>query len=236
MPARISIGHLFATTFAIVLHALAPLLALILLVLLPLMAVLGLAAGGGSAMALSLPALMGMAVVTSAATYLVQGAITIGVADILRGESFQLRRALTAAVARLLPLIGLALTLSVMLALGYLAMIIPGLVLQCIVFVAVPALMIEGTGVAGSIVRSYQLTDGQRLKIFALFLLVQLLVHLPLTLLAWTLDDVLAATAPELSSVLSILLTGLAGAVSAVASAVTYFQLRGGPAGQPQED
>ena len=79
---------------------------------------------------------------------------------------------LTLATARKLKQIGPAFLAGLLTLLGTLACIIPGLILACIFFVAVPATMVERAGPIEALKRSAELTTGHRLPIFGAMFLV----------------------------------------------------------------
>ena len=61
---------------------------------------------------------------------------------------------------------------------GMMLFFIPGILLLCRTAVAVPAVTLEDTGVGGAISRSFQLTKGSTLQIFAVYLLIFFLMFL----------------------------------------------------------
>lgn len=56
--------------------------------------------------------------------------------------------------------------------LGFLLFVVPGVIIGCMLYVAIPACVIEKLGVTASMSRSVALTKGYRWQIFGLFLLV----------------------------------------------------------------
>jgi hypothetical protein len=73
---------------------------------------------------------------------------------------------------RLLPaLIAVSLLLGLMIAVGAVLLVFPGLMIYCATLVAVPALIEERPGILGSISRSRDLTRGSRWRIFLIALL-----------------------------------------------------------------
>jgi len=75
------------------------------------------------------------------------------------------------ALKQLLPLIGIGICVGLMLVVGLIALIVPGIMVWCACAVAVPALVEERRGVFGSIQRSWDLTRGSRGQIFLIGLL-----------------------------------------------------------------
>jgi hypothetical protein len=99
---------------------------------------------------------------------------TLGYASVLhaafqdmRGRPVRLADSLNVALARFLPLIGLALLFGFLVTLGLVLLIVPGLIVYTMWFVAVPACVVERCGPRASLRRSQELTKGHRWKLFA---------------------------------------------------------------------
>lgn len=71
----------------------------------------------------------------------------------------------------ILPLIGLTLLTSLVVGLGLLLLVVPGIIFYVSLIVAIPVLVEERLGVMDSMKRSAELTTGSRWRIFALLLL-----------------------------------------------------------------
>jgi hypothetical protein len=112
------------------------------------------------------------------------GAMTYGVVQDLRGRTMSIVQAGAIAVRRFLPLIGVAIVAGLLFWLGFALLIVPGLIVYCLYFVAAPACIAEQAGVGASLSRSRFLTKGHRLQIFgaaALIWIVWLIVNLVIT-------------------------------------------------------
>jgi uncharacterized membrane protein len=72
----------------------------------------------------------------------------------------------------LLPLIALSILLAVGVMLGFILLIVPGIILYVMWSVAVPALVEERPGIFGAFARSRELTRGARWKIFGILLIL----------------------------------------------------------------
>ena len=108
---------------------------------------------------------------------IVQGAMTR--ATVAEGENQRASFAeCIAAGARVfLPLIGVALIFGFAIALGFMLLIVPGIMVMVMWSVAAPAVVVERDGVFRALRRSQELTKGFRWKIFGLFL-VLLVIYL----------------------------------------------------------
>src|SRR5688572_26737424 len=79
---------------------------------------------------------------------IIAGAIIYGVVEELRGRRPSIGASLSVGLQRLLPVIGTGLLVALYVGLGLLALIIPGIILRCRYFVALPVAVIERPGVA----------------------------------------------------------------------------------------
>jgi hypothetical protein len=85
---------------------------------------------------------------------------------VLIGES------LSVGLRAFLPLLGLGLLAIIAYGIGFVLLVIPGIMLLCAWCVAAPALLVEETGVIGAFKRSGALTRGNRWRIFGLGIVV----------------------------------------------------------------
>lgn len=100
------------------------------------------------------------------------GALTYGVVMELRGERASLLSCVGVGLRRFFPVLGVSLLSILAIAGGTLLLIVPGLILTCMLYVSVPASIVERPGVFGALRRSRALTAGNRWAIFGLFILI----------------------------------------------------------------
>jgi hypothetical protein len=72
------------------------------------------------------------------------------------------------ALAMVLPIIAISIIVTILMMLGFILLIIPGIMIYCALIVAVPALVEERRGVFASMSRSRELTRGSRWQVFIL--------------------------------------------------------------------
>ena len=156
------------------------------------------------------------------------GAVTYGVFQQLRGQHASIGKSIGAGLQRFLPVVLVSLLVGAILIVGSLALLVPGIILTCMLYVAVPAAMIEHPGLIGALKRSADLTSGYKGTIFGmLFLLGVIQVVALMVIQALTMGS-----EPEsMDEVTSYLITTgiyivLAGTLQAVTSAVVYHDLR----------
>lgn len=103
---------------------------------------------------------------------LVQGALTRATVSASEGRRATFGESLAASLRVVFPLIGLSILFSIGVTLGFLLLIVPGIILLLMWAVAVPALVVEREGVRAAFSRSNELTKGARWKILGLFLVL----------------------------------------------------------------
>jgi hypothetical protein len=152
-----------------------------------------------------------------------QAVVLYGAFQDMRGRPVNLTESLKVGLRRFLPILGLAIVMGLALMLATLLLVIPGLILFTIWFVALPACVVEQLGPFGSMGRSSQLTKGNRWKVFGLIIVLFLIsgivggmVNVVLGLLR----------SPILLMIGSLVWNGIWGAIYAIAVVVTYHDLR----------
>lgn len=171
--------------------------------------------------ALIVPMLLS-ALSSAAATTIVAGSFT--------GQRTTLGAALTIALRRLLPLIGFTLAYGVLVGLGTLLLIVPGILVLVRLYVGTCALVLDGTGVNASFARADALSAGRRWPILGFVLLITLVSVVPAMALGALMGAVNPASDFDESStggvVVSWLVNTLLGVIGVVAPVVMYFDLR----------
>lgn len=113
---------------------------------------------------------------------LVQGALTRATVSANEGRRASFGESLSTGLRVILPLIGLSILWAVAVGIGFMLLIVPGIILLMMWAVAVPSLVVERHGVFDAFRRSAELTKGARWKIFGLAL-VMLVIYWLLSLL-----------------------------------------------------
>ena len=99
------------------------------------------------------------------AQYLLAGALTYGTFQHLRGRRVGVLDTIRAGVRHLLPVVDVAFVTGVMVGIGFVMFVVPGVILACMFFVAVPVAVVERPGVFEALARSGRLTRGHRVPI-----------------------------------------------------------------------
>ena len=103
-----------------------------------------------------------------------QSATIAGTHRLLQGSDFGLLLSMRQTWQRLPTLLGTAFLSGILVLLGLAALVVPGLMAIALLYLALPACMIERTDMVESLERSGQLTQGYRWSILGLFLLALL--------------------------------------------------------------
>ncbi len=233
-----AVGKVLSTSFGIYFQNFGPILILTVLIYLPWYLLFGInfynltvaprsetggpPIGYGTIMFLS-------SVVSVLLSYVMTGALIYGVFQRLRNRAFNVSRCITVALQRFLPIVGVSLVAGLAAGLAALLLIIPGLVVYCTLWVAVPATVVERTGVFASLRRSAQLTKGYRFSIFGVMLvyvIVAVFGNYVLNALVGALLGGLGASSVWLLGAVDALISSAIGALSAVITAVGYYELR----------
>ena len=141
----------------------------------------------------------------------------------MRGQPVHPLDSVAKAFARLLPILGLSLCTTIATLAGFLLVLVPGFVVLAILFVALPACLVERRGPIASMVRSADLTRGHRWQLFGLAVVMGLAKQL----VDWTIPGALAgAGGITLPVILSFAWATLWVAYQSVITAVVYHDLR----------
>ena len=153
--------------------------------------------------------------------FLLFATLTHGTICDLRGAPARIRESLSWGLGRLFPVVGITIVASIATLLGLMLVVVPGLMLMTMWWVAVPAAVVERTGVIASLRRSAELTRGHRWKVLG----VVAIISIGQLVLDMVINLILSA-APIFSVVGSFLITVAATAYFAIVTAVCYHDLR----------
>jgi hypothetical protein len=166
--------------------------------------------------------------------YLLTAALVYGTIQDLRGRSVNVGECFSRGISMIFPVLGVAIVSFVLMALGFVALIIPGFIVVTMLWVAVPAAVIERNGLS-ALPRSAALTKGYRWRIFGL-LLVLFFILFVLSLPIGAIGGVLVLMAMSGDGSVDVVITiimalnwivaSFTGAFSAVVYAVSYHDLR----------
>jgi hypothetical protein len=176
-------------------------------------------AGGGVAAALI------ASLVAIIATYWFQGMVVEATRDILDGRrDHTLGTLISSVMPVIMPLIFAGLLAGIAVAIGFILLIVPGLILLTIWAVIAPSIVVERKGVMEAFGRSRELVKGHGWQVFGvivvLFLLNFILGAIVQSIFGAISDSFVAYTVADL------IVRVLVAPLSALAAAVMYFELR----------
>ncbi len=158
------------------------------------------------------------------ATTLFTGMVVELVADVQDGKRDatpgQLLRAVTPVLGQLI-LVGIVAAFGVVL--GFVFLIIPGLILLTIWSVAAPVVVLEHPGVVRALGRSRNLVRGNGMRVFAVILLLYLLVGV----VGYIIEGAAESAGSGAGIVARVVVGVLSAPLSALAASVLYFELGG---------
>jgi len=182
-----------------------------------------------AALVLAAPALALVAIIISlVAITLFTGMIVELVADVQDGRRDasvgQLLRAVTPVLGQL---ILVAIIAGVGVVIGFILIIVPGLILITIWSVAAPVVVLERPGALAALSRSRELVRGNGWQVFGVILVLDIFV-----VIAGSAIELAADSAGSGAGIIARVIIGvLTAPLSALAAAVLYFELRGAAAG-----
>ncbi len=157
---------------------------------------------------------------------ILSGALTYGVVQQIRGRHASMGQCLGVGLARALPVLGVAILAGLIIVLGMVLCIVPGVIAACVLWVAVPVAVIERPGVIASLNRSRDLTHGYKALIFVIFLLLGVAGQGIGYVLQKVFFDPPSVDKLSVYFIALLALTIITGTVRAVTAAVAYARLR----------
>lgn len=103
---------------------------------------------------------------------LVAAALTYGVVMELNGTKASFGACMSNGFSRMFPVMGVALLTLLVVMGGFILLIVPGIIVSLMLYVATPVAVVEKPGVVASLKRSRELTQGHKGSIFLLVLIV----------------------------------------------------------------
>jgi hypothetical protein len=148
----------------------------------------------------------------------------------LNGRAASLGACLTTGLRYCLPLIGLMLLMWLAVGFGFLLLIVPGAMMAVAWAVAIPALVVERTGVFGAFSRSADLTRGRRWAVFGLLLLYFILSEVVRQVLVNLYGAVFAAANQQAALLHQLPVNGVVqvsfSVIASAGMAAIYYELR----------
>ncbi len=163
-------------------------------------------------------------------TFLLQATVIHATVAYLNQKPASVVNCLATGLSSLLQLVLIAVLMFLALIAGMMLLVIPGIILAIMWFVAVPACVVERTGVIGAFRRSRELTRGHRWVIFGLyvvFLIFSIGFAVALQTPSTVEDAFSAAYNPSVMQIaISVIVTTITSTVGSTLVASIYYELR----------
>lgn len=170
-------------------------------------------------------------------TAILQGALIYATVQDMNGQKPSVAAALTTGFRNFLPLIIVSFLFAIGIGLGFVLLIVPGIMLGCAWCVAVPALVADRTGIFGAFGRSAELTRGNRWRIFGLFVLLWIILIIVSMVFGsissavvfstpGALQNPIAAATNPVAIIVQVIQQTISAVLGAALSAVLYVELR----------
>src|SRR6516165_1892862 len=170
-------------------------------------------------------------ILSFAATYVVQASLIKAVQDVRDGRvDLDLGQTVQAASPYILPVIGAAILAGIGITIGFILLIVPGLILLTFWCLIIPFIVLGGAGVFEAFGNSWRTVRGYALRVFGTY------VRVVLILIAFeiVLGLILIVLARYLSSFLGNVVAGtLVAPFLALVATLIYYRLTAAHAGQP---
>jgi hypothetical protein len=152
-----------------------------------------------------------------------QSAMIYGAFQDIRGRPFEIGASIRRGLLRFLPVVAAVICASILIVIGLMLFIVPGLILLTMFFVVVPVCVVEALGPIKSLGRSARLTKGHRWRVLAIYLIpliaVMIINYLLMRIGAASLN-------PTAAAIISFLVSAIGGSYWAIVDIVTYHDLR----------
>jgi uncharacterized membrane protein len=158
-----------------------------------------------------------------------QVSICYGAYQEMRGQPFSIGQSFSAGLKRVVPAFFVMVVMSFLIGLGFMLVVVPGIMVICLTYVAVPVCVVEQPGITASISRSRALTKGYRWQIFGLLVIAFLVSAIVSAIGRGVLGGGFSLTATEITVpalLFNFVWTALLTAFTSILAMVVYHQLR----------
>jgi hypothetical protein len=159
--------------------------------------------------------------------YVLMGAVVYGTISHLRGGKPGMGQIVARGFAVALPVIVIAIAFSIIMTIGMMLLVVPGIFVIVVFAVTVPAYVVEKPGIVGSFRRSWNLTKGNRWRVLGiLVILMVILAIVGMVIGAAAGFSVVMGTDLTFVLIVNYVVSAFSAALMSVAIAVMYHDLR----------
>jgi hypothetical protein len=158
-----------------------------------------------------------------------RAACMVALSDEFTGRSTPIGMCFRIALRRLLTLIVIGFLVAILQSIGFILLIIPGLIIMAVYFVSTQACLFENLGVFAAMERSAKLTKGSRGQVLGVAFVVGLLasvVLIPLGILDYMVTEAGEESAQLVSAMLNIASALISGLIMTCAEVAIYYNQR----------
>lgn len=176
------------------------------------------------------------AIVTMAASIIVQGALIFGAIEDFNGRKATWQECFSVALRYFFPLLGLGILVSLGVFLGFILLIIPGVIVWLGWMIAAPVLIVEKKGITDSISRSWELTAGYKrwiLLLMVLLIIIAAVIGAVIGILGLAFGDpttlMVGGASPTyfvVNAIISAFTQSISSMISATGVAAIYYEIR----------
>ena len=156
----------------------------------------------------------------------ITNSVTMGItikstSDMLESGQANLQKSFNFTIAKIISLLAVSLITGILIVLGLIALIIPGLILALMFSLVYPAIMLENTSILESLSRSRVLVSNRWLKTLGLLLLFGIIVAVVIGVV-----EVITGPFGLVSPIISGILSAFIAPISAIAITLYYYSMK----------
>lgn len=168
-------------------------------------------------------------IVNFVTAYLLQATLVHGAVAELQGRRIGVGEMVRLSVPTLLPVIAASILLSLALVVGFMLLIVPGVIMMTVWAVVIPVVVIEQTGIFDAFTRSRDLTRNHRGSVLGLLIVVAIAAFLLAMLVGFiggAFGAILGASEGLIGAVAMVVAQVVAAMISSAGAGVIYAELR----------
>jgi hypothetical protein len=165
-------------------------------------------------------------VVALIASAIAEGVCIKNTSNLVEKRATNTGEALTFTVHKLLPLLAASIITGILIGVGLVLLVVPGIIFAIMFSLAIPSIIIENVGVADSLSMSRKLVSNRWLKTFAFFIIIGVII-LFVAVIAIFVAGPFGAFGSLAKNMVNSIVTAFAGPVVPIAVTVYYYSMKG---------
>lgn len=167
-----------------------------------------------------LPVILLSSIVSWIVRTLANGVCIKYASDILSKGNAEIGEAFDFTIRKLVSLLGVAIVTGILIVLGFIALIVPGIILAMMFYLVVPVIMVEDVGALDSLSRSRKLVSKRWGKTFVIYLVVSIVV-----IVVSSVAGLVSAPFGLLSGLVNSIVTAVVTPISPISEIVYYYSM-----------